>query len=556
MYSWQNNGLKLAATAVLASSISIAGIAHAEIPQTLSYQGFLVGSDSKPLTGPHNIEFCLYDAITAGNQLWCETQNLTVDTGSFSAELGSVEILAPLPFNIAYYLGVAVDADAEMSPRQVLSAAPYAMSARTLDTTMAVDIECDTGDSINEALQAGASIITIIGICDEVVRVERDDIVLQGGAGLGPHGIVSTTPNMDALVFDGAVRAEVTNLTITGTNRGIGIIQSSVWVRDTTVKNSGGVGIESRWNSNLWLENSTINNNGRGLRSSKSGAIYVNNSVVTANANRGIDINQGSVVLIENGSLISGNTSHGIKVNGNSHLYLAGSTVENNTARGVSVSGSSKADIENTSILTNGDVGVSVYGSSSAWLSNNQINSNATGVSVSQSSNAQFSGNTLNNNTDGGVNAGSSSSLDFEGGNTLSNNGANAVWLGRNSSITQPASIGTADTLIGNATDCVMAITENSSARLRMFNISGNGGGGLCVAQSSVARIYGSGVTISETTANAMRISSLSYVRFSFDPGDIPTINSSEIDDIWCSTASRISTTLVGTSTFNNCAVD
>jgi len=59
--------------------------AHAQIPQTMSYQGVLTGVDGKAVQdGDYAITFRLYDTATRGNALWEEQQTVWQHTGGFS----------------------------------------------------------------------------------------------------------------------------------------------------------------------------------------------------------------------------------------------------------------------------------------------------------------------------------------------------------------------------------------------------------------------------------------------------------------------------------------
>ncbi len=104
-------------------------ISEAAIPHLINYQGKLTDSGGAPLTGSYNITFKIYNAETAGTLLWQETQTgVVVQKGVFSILLGSVTALN-LPFDTQYYLAIQVGADSEMSPRQRITSAGYAIRA-------------------------------------------------------------------------------------------------------------------------------------------------------------------------------------------------------------------------------------------------------------------------------------------------------------------------------------------------------------------------------------------------------------------------------------------
>jgi hypothetical protein len=99
---------------------------------TISYQGRLADSGGNPITSTVAIQFRLYVSNTGGSPLWNETHAaVPVENGLFHVLLGSVN---PVPVNVlaanpTLWLGIAVGADSEMTPREQLASAPYAMIA-------------------------------------------------------------------------------------------------------------------------------------------------------------------------------------------------------------------------------------------------------------------------------------------------------------------------------------------------------------------------------------------------------------------------------------------
>lgn len=98
-------------------------------PSTMSYQGVLNDGAGNALSGTHTVSFRLYTALGGGSPLWSESQSVTLDRGGFSVILGSITPLN-LAFDQPYFLGVAVDGAAELSPRAALASAPYSLSLR------------------------------------------------------------------------------------------------------------------------------------------------------------------------------------------------------------------------------------------------------------------------------------------------------------------------------------------------------------------------------------------------------------------------------------------
>ena len=122
--------LRHAALSAFAALALLAGDAGAGVPDRLTQQGRLLDAQGVPETGTVTLQFTIYDAPSAGNVLWQETQTVTLDDGYFSAPLGAT---VPLPDTIwdgtALYLGMKVGADDELQPRTAIASVPYAILA-------------------------------------------------------------------------------------------------------------------------------------------------------------------------------------------------------------------------------------------------------------------------------------------------------------------------------------------------------------------------------------------------------------------------------------------
>jgi hypothetical protein len=113
----------------------ITASAYAEVPHLINYQGRLTDKEGKPVAdGAYQITFRIYDAATAGNLLWEETNpNVLIQKGIFSVLLGSVTNLN-LAFDKPYFLEIKVS-DEVMSPRQLIASAGYAIRAEKAEQT-------------------------------------------------------------------------------------------------------------------------------------------------------------------------------------------------------------------------------------------------------------------------------------------------------------------------------------------------------------------------------------------------------------------------------------
>ena len=114
---------------LLAAALCCGG-AQAAVPHEINYQGYLTTPGGAPVNATVQMVFSLYAAATGGTALHSETQGVAVASGVFNVRIEAQpgQPLA-LPFDVPYWLGVKVEMDAEMEPRQALAAAPYSIRA-------------------------------------------------------------------------------------------------------------------------------------------------------------------------------------------------------------------------------------------------------------------------------------------------------------------------------------------------------------------------------------------------------------------------------------------
>lgn len=124
-----------AATLLLALALP----ALATVPTTLSYQGTLTDKAGTGITGSRALVFSLYNVATGGTPLWSETQTLTVASGRFGAILGVVSSLDVSMLGGDTWLGIGVQGEPEMTPRQKLTSVAYAMKAAVAESVANTD---------------------------------------------------------------------------------------------------------------------------------------------------------------------------------------------------------------------------------------------------------------------------------------------------------------------------------------------------------------------------------------------------------------------------------
>ena len=104
-------------------------IAWGSVPQLINFQGILKDGSGNPVPdNSYTVTLTIYDAPTAGNVKWTETQSVTTSVGLFTVLLGSTTPVPDSAFNdSSRYLGIQVGADPEMTPRQRLASVVYAL---------------------------------------------------------------------------------------------------------------------------------------------------------------------------------------------------------------------------------------------------------------------------------------------------------------------------------------------------------------------------------------------------------------------------------------------
>jgi hypothetical protein len=119
---------------ILAATILIPTLALAQAstpaPRLLPYQGRLLRADGNPETGTPQLTFRIYDAASGGAALWAEQQSVPLTNGFYAVFLGSVAPFTDALFDGSdRWLGVTVEDEAELSPRQQIASVAYAIMA-------------------------------------------------------------------------------------------------------------------------------------------------------------------------------------------------------------------------------------------------------------------------------------------------------------------------------------------------------------------------------------------------------------------------------------------
>lgn len=238
-------------------------------------------------------------------------------------------------------------------------------------TPVSLAVDCDAGDSVVAALTSVSPAIpltiSISGICNEFVFINRDDVTLQGVTPAdGVSGIIASLGgglriNLNNLSIDGSsspfgaalacFQGSVINangVTISGGFRGVWAIDGGKCrVINSTIENLF-TGVESRRHSLVDLENVVIRNNSTAIDTFLGGSITLQSSSVEQNS-EGVVIRNGSTAEII-GSEINNNTGNGLVVSQGSSVFVTrvgstGISISNNGGDGIQLSGLSTASV-------------------------------------------------------------------------------------------------------------------------------------------------------------------------------------------------------------------
>jgi len=125
--------MKKALLFVLVGLVMTAAAAWADVPLCMNFQGRLTDNTGDPLPdGTRAVTVGLYTQESGGNAIWNDVFSTPTKNGYFNIVLGKDgtvgKTLAGVNFNQQLYVGIRVETDTEMTPRQPLSSVPHALS--------------------------------------------------------------------------------------------------------------------------------------------------------------------------------------------------------------------------------------------------------------------------------------------------------------------------------------------------------------------------------------------------------------------------------------------
>ncbi len=203
---------------------------YAGIPQQINIQGQLTNWNGSPITnGNYTCTFNLYYSTTGGSTIFSETTyTLTVNNGIFNYLLGTNTPLS-LAFGTTYWLGINVNGDGEMTPRQPIvsvgnafkawnsdsaNSATFANTASTA-TTLTSAANINWGTLADARLSTNVPLLNANNTFSDGVNIssnwspsQQTSLVVQGSSsGPGYTGMMSIGGNGQAAVTGGGTGA-------------------------------------------------------------------------------------------------------------------------------------------------------------------------------------------------------------------------------------------------------------------------------------------------------------------------------------------------------------
>ncbi|MEI8134877.1 MAG: hypothetical protein WCH46_07330 [bacterium] len=222
-------------------------VASAQAPRLFSYQGSLADGAGKVVPdGTHTLTIRLYKNQTGGAEVYTENQSVHTVGGLFSLNVGSVTALpANVKFDTGFYLGVSVDGGAELTPRTLIVASPYALNAVSASNA----VNATNADHADMADVAGGLTLAATGVVRTLNGIQGDlTLVGEGGVKVSEsNGIIKIVAPLQNLALPLNVSgSNDVNPLLTITNSGL--TGSGIHSVDIT----GGAGLSIVSNATIW----------------------------------------------------------------------------------------------------------------------------------------------------------------------------------------------------------------------------------------------------------------------------------------------------------------
>jgi hypothetical protein len=212
--------------------------------------------------------------------------------------------------------------------------------------------------AIDAATPGGALIITVNGICNENILIEREEVRLQNGTGGGVTGVVAGVPSIEIRGASGAV---IDGLTVSG-GLGDGIsarANAAVTVRNSTIESHAGNGVDAGNGGFALIDNNTIRFNGAcEIIAFDAGMARVRNNTIVSNNPDPFDCSAvgvfGARMRLDGGNSVTNTTATGTAIGVFQDGTLRQGTPHDTVSGLVGVTSHSFADFRDVAIT--GDV--------------------------------------------------------------------------------------------------------------------------------------------------------------------------------------------------------
>lgn len=205
--------------------------------------------------------------------------------------------------------------------------ATVAAGAETSAVLRHTFVQCGDGQRIQAALdgaEAGESlVITVDGMCQEDVMIERDDVTLRAAsAGGAISGQVSVAQSQGVELHD---------LVLTGPGAGLDVCRGEARLRNVKV----------------------VGNQSIGLSVSRDSRVVLTDSEVSRNGSSGVWVDENSTLTTQGSNRIKGNGGDGIGANTGASVQLHGaSQISDNLGSGLSLGVHAQSQLLDTAVIS------------------------------------------------------------------------------------------------------------------------------------------------------------------------------------------------------------
>jgi hypothetical protein len=169
-------------------------LAFAQVPKTISFQGYLTDAADAAIDGARDFEFSLYESATTGSKIWTENHtSVVVKKGLYAVVLGgNGSPLDILPFDKQYYLEIKITSNNEvLTPRIALTSAAYSLSAInastiTTGTLSNARLDTDLQDLADDGVLSGSKVgsgINANNITSGDLKLASEKFIVNGTTG-------------------------------------------------------------------------------------------------------------------------------------------------------------------------------------------------------------------------------------------------------------------------------------------------------------------------------------------------------------------------------------